>query len=242
MTKIYKYELHRLLLNKFFAGLLVVTMIFSYLVMDSEIVLGVANTAPFSGWSFGAFLVAVLPVLLVTLLFFITFLYSPNEKKVRAITDSSPISPKKYALIRCASIATGFVFISLAAIVVSLIFYTVLFRFTDFRGFIIPALLVLIPAMLFLLGLGFTLGKFHPALLYILIPAVLLLPLLNLPYSVDLFSASFFTDYPAALNTIEPSFSVPPSVLIGKFVYSAAGIFLILSGMMHFRKKPKEQN
>ncbi len=40
MSKVFGYELRRLLFNKFFFGLLAVTMFYSYLVMDSEIVLG----------------------------------------------------------------------------------------------------------------------------------------------------------------------------------------------------------
>ena len=61
--KIFKYELKRLLVNKVFAVLLVITAFYSWQVLDREIVMGVAYTAPFSQWSYGAFLGNILPLL-----------------------------------------------------------------------------------------------------------------------------------------------------------------------------------
>ena len=75
MFKIYYYELRRLLVNKFFLCLLLITAFYSYQTMSGEIILGIADTAPFSGWSYGVYLAKVLPLLLVSLLFFISFLY-----------------------------------------------------------------------------------------------------------------------------------------------------------------------
>lgn len=236
MNKVFRYELRRLLFNKFFIGLLAVTMFYSYLVMDSEIVLGVANTAPFSGWSYGAFLADVLPLLLITMLFFITFLYSQNEKKVQTITDATPADPAKYLLIRCVSILVGFLIISLAAIAVSFVFYAVIFRFTNFGTFLIPILFVLIPAMFFVLGVSIVLGKVHPAFVYALIPTVLLLTFLPLPDSINLLGGSFFSSYPATLGIIEPSFSIPFPVLTARVLYVAIGIVLTLLSVTHFKK------
>lgn len=230
MTKIYKYELNRLLLNKFFLGLLVVTMVYSYMTMDSEIVLGVADTAPFSSWSFGAFLSQVLPLLMVTVVFFLSFIFSQNEAQVRTLTDATPVPYRKYMLIRYAAIGTGFVIISLAAIAVCLVFYVNIFHFTDFRGFFAPGLLALVPALLLFLGLGTALGKLHPALIYVLIPVAFLLPLAPLPYAVDLYAGRFFAQYPTLLGTVEPAFSVPVSVFVGKAVCSLVGIGLIFLG------------
>lgn len=236
MTKIYKYELNRLLFNKFFLGLLAVTMVYSYMTMDSEIVLGVADTAPFSSWSFGAFLSQILPLLMVTLVFFLSFLCSPNEKQVQILTDATPVSHSEYLLVRYAAIVTGFIIISLAAVAVCLIFYANIFRFTDFRGFSAPALLALIPSLLLFLGMGTALGKLHPALVYVLVPVALLLPLAPLPYAADLYAGRFFAQYPASLGTVEPAFSVPASVLVGKAVCSLVGIGLTLLGFSRKRK------
>ena len=56
MKRIYLYELKRLLWNKFFIGLLLVTLFYGGQVLQNETLLGVADTAPFSPWSFGAYL------------------------------------------------------------------------------------------------------------------------------------------------------------------------------------------
>lgn len=236
MNKVFRYELHRLLLNKFFLGLLAITMLYSYFVMDSEIVLGVANTAPFSCWSYGTFLTYVLPLLLITMLFFTTFLYSQKEKKVQTITDTTPADPAKYRLVRCASIIVGYLIISFATIAVSFFFYAMIFHFTGFGSFIAPILFVLMPAMFFVLGVGIVLGKMNPALVYALIPVVLLLTFLPLPDSINLLGKNFFSNYPATLGVVEPSFKVPFSVLTARALYTVIGIVLTLLSVTQFRK------
>ncbi|WP_460277904.1 hypothetical protein [Clostridium sp. CTA-5] len=62
---LFKYELKRLLLNKFFLGILIISALYSHQVMCGDIILGVANTAPFSGWSYGVYLGKILPILLI---------------------------------------------------------------------------------------------------------------------------------------------------------------------------------
>ena len=76
MVKIFYYELRRLLGNRFTVGLLLVALLYGYWTMRGEILLGIANTAPFSPWSFGAYLAEMMPLLLVALLCFLSILTS----------------------------------------------------------------------------------------------------------------------------------------------------------------------
>ncbi|WP_432401561.1 hypothetical protein [Wukongibacter sp. M2B1] len=242
MIKLFKYEIHRILCNKFFAGLLVITFLYSYQVMAGEIVLGTANTAPFSEWSFGMYLSRMLPILLIALLFFISFLYSRQEQEVRRITDTTPMDQKQLGLLRCGAMVVGFICISVVSVCVGLCFYAVNFRYTDFSHFLLPALLTLIPAMLFVLGVGIILGKIHPALIYALMPLVFLLGYLSVPNALDLLGSSFFQKMPLSLpigTGGEPAFMVPFSVWIGKTVYAVIGLFLIILGVT--RKSDKTQ-
>jgi ABC-2 type transport system permease protein len=232
--KLFKYELHRILCNKFFAGLLVITFLYSYQVMAGEIVLGTANTAPFSEWSFGMYLSRMLPILLITLLFFVSFFYSRQEQEVRRITDTTPMDQKQLGLLRCSAMMVGFVCISVVSVGVGLWFYAVNFQYTDFSHFLLPGLLTLIPAMLFFLGIGIMIGKIHPALIYALMPLVFLLGYLPIPNAFDLFGSSFFQKMPLSLpigTGGEPAFTVPFSVWIGKAIYTALGLFLIILGL-----------
>ena len=73
MFKIYYYELRRLLVNKFFLCLLLITAFYSYQTMSGEIILGIADTAPFSGWSYGVYLAKVLPCCLSVCCFLSAF-------------------------------------------------------------------------------------------------------------------------------------------------------------------------
>ena len=64
MRTIYLYEMKRVLCNKLFAAMLLITCAYSYVVLNNTIVLGVAYTAPFSQWSFGAYIGSVAMLLM----------------------------------------------------------------------------------------------------------------------------------------------------------------------------------
>lgn len=104
MHKIFHYELKRLLWNKFFFGLLVVTLFYAYQVFTGEIILGVAHTAPFSPWSFGCYLSRLLPLLWVGELFFLSFFTAGRERRVAVLTGATPVRPRAYAWTRCAAV------------------------------------------------------------------------------------------------------------------------------------------
>jgi ABC-2 type transport system permease protein len=240
LTKLFKYELRRLLINKFFLGLLIVAALYSNYLLETVVILGVSNTAPFSGWSYGMFLAKVLPILLIALLFFISFLYSKEEKGISTLRNATSINLRALVLLRCSAMIIGFLLIAAIPIGLSLWFYANNFHFTNFGGFILPILITLLPAMLFILGLGMTAGRLHPGFLYALMLIMLLFSYLPMPYSIDLFGSNFFQSFPATLPLGadgEPAFVVPVAVWIGKTVYLISGIVLTISGLTHFRKR-----
>lgn len=63
MNKIFRYELRRLLWNKLFFGILLVSLGYGWLTLTGSVVRGVAHTAPFSPWSFGYYLSQALPLI-----------------------------------------------------------------------------------------------------------------------------------------------------------------------------------
>ncbi|MFD1178194.1 hypothetical protein ACFQ3W_18035 [Paenibacillus puldeungensis] len=236
MIRLLKYELKRLMMNRFFFGLLVVTALSCYQIMSGDIILGVANTAPFSGWSYGAYLSKVLPILLVALLFFISLLYSKRERKVEVLTEVTPVDRFRFRLLRYGAIIIAYLVIFVLPIGVAGYFYGAWFHFTAFGTLIMPTLLTCLPSMLFFLGLGLLAGRVYPALVFALMPVVLLLGYLPLPYELDLFGSHFFSSYPAGLSVIEPAFEVPLSIIIGRCVYALIGLFLIAASAI---SKPK---
>ncbi len=240
MNRLFIYELRRLIVNKFFFGLLAVAGLYGWHLMRHIIILGVSNTAPFSGWSFGQFLASVLPILLVAMLFFVSFLYGEKERKVRTLTEATPVDPVRFGFLRCGAMIVGFLLIAAVPVGLSLWFYAVNFRFTHFGSFVLPALITLAPAMIFTMGLGMAAGRIRPALVYALMLGILLLGSFRLPYAADLFGGSFFSGYSLTLPTgpdMEPAFSVPAAVWLGKSAYLIAGIFLAWFGLGEFRKQ-----
>lgn len=239
MSKVFKYELKRLLLNKFFIALLVITVLYSYQILKGDIIVGVAYTAPFSSWSYGKYLADVMPLLLITLLFFITFLYSNQEKQVKQLTFATPVSPLKYAFIKCSAMTVGYFIISLFVIILSLIFYGVIFGFYGFTNFIIPILLTLIPSMLFIFGVGLLAGSVQSNILYALMIVVLLIGFLPLPGFADLYGGYLFSTYPLELPVGldgEPMFSLPIAFLLSKISYSVGGVLMMFYGMKRYTK------
>lgn len=240
MNKLFKYELRRLLINKFFFGLLAVAALYGWHLMRDVVILGVSNTAPFSGWSYGTFLASVLPILLVAMLFFVSFLYSDQERKVRTLTEATPIDPVRFGFLRCGAMIVGFLLIAVVPVGLSLWFYAVNFRFTNFGGFVLPAMITLVPAMIFTLGLGMAAGRLRPSLVYVLMLVVLLLGYFPLPYAVDLFGSNFFQGFPLKIPMgadMEPAFTVPAGVWIGKISYMLIGIVLAWVGLRDARRR-----
>jgi len=227
------------MLNKFFLALTLITGLYSYMVLSREIIIGVAYTAPFSPWSYGAYLARVLPLLMITLLFFITYIHSNQEKQVKQLTFATPIDPYKYGIVKCSAMAAGFFAISLFAIILSMAFYAMLFRFYNFGSFFIPIVITLLPCLFFILGLGLLVGSIQANILYALMLAALLPGSLPFPKFFDLYGGNLFASYPLALPVGldgEPPFTLPVSFILGRFFFTAAGVFMAALGLRRYAR------
>ena len=224
MGKIFGYELRRLLGNKFSAGLAVLALAYSYWVMNEEVVAGVANTAPFSPWSFGAYLGQVMPVLVAGLFFFLFLLpFARGGAGGAGCFDAAVTAPGMYRAVCCGACAAAFGAIALVPILYAGVFYAVAFGFTGFGSLLGPLVLAVLPPFLLALGGGMLAGRLHRGLPFALIPAALLLAVWTPPEALDLFGTGFFAGYPAGLGTVDPGFSVPAGQAAGRAVAGAAG-------------------
>lgn len=227
MFKIYYYELRRLLVNKFFLCLLLITAFYSYQTMSGEIILGIADTAPFSGWSYGVYLAKVLPLLLVSLLFFISFLYLRKEMQVKVLTQAAPFSASVYRLIKTSAITSAFILISLVPIAISCWFYAAYFHLGPSLEQAAACLYTLVPAAVFTLGLGLLLGRLQPLLIYACMAAALVLD--ALPISFDLYGLRFLSSYPLTLKLLDPIFQIPLDQLIQRLLLIGVGLLMVLA-------------
>lgn len=233
MIKIFRYELKKLLMNRFFAALMLLTLWYSYILLRGSVILGIANTAPFSPWSFGFYLSSLLPLLSAILLFFIAFLSSKQEKMTQVLTSASPVPPGIYRLVRCGAIFTGIFLMAVICCLMGAGFLGALFRFGNipFGEWFLPAVMVLVPSLLFVAGLGMLVGMWKGWAVYGLIGVVFLSAYLPLPDGAALIPIAFFSEYPKTLEMLDPAFSVPGSVFAGRMVYGILGILLMLGSL-----------
>lgn len=226
MCKIFRYELGRLLWNRVFLGILAVLLAYGWQTLTGETLLGTANTAPFSPWSFGSYCAGILPVICAGELFFLTFFTSARE--CRALAEASPVDPGGYAAVRLGAVLAGTLLLSACGVFMALGFYGAVFGWTGFAPLLLPGLLVLVPAAVFCLGLGWALGRIHGALLYAAIAGILLASQLPMPAALELTLGTFFETYPRSLGTLDPAFTVPGTILWSRAGYAAAGGIALL--------------
>lgn len=224
MIKIFHYELRRLLLNKLSICILAVSLGYGWLVLTGTTIQGIAHTAPFSPWSFGDYMSRMLPVICLGEFFLLTFFTSRKEQQAAVIIRATPVDFRKYAAIRCGAVLLGTLGICLGVIGLAFGFYGCFFKWTDFGSLIFPALLVLFPAVIFCLGLGWALGKLHPMLVYGAMAVPFLLSWMPLPWAGDFSMGRFFSEYPLTLETLDPAFFVSVPILCGRLAYLIFGI------------------
>ena len=224
MIKIFYYELHRLLLNKLSVCILAVSLGYGWLILTRTTIQGIAHTAPFSPWSFGDYISRTLPMICLGEFFFLTFFTSRQEQRAEMIIRATPVNFRKYAAVRCGAVLLGTLGICLGVIGLALGFCSYFFKWKDFGSLMFPALLALFPAVIFCLGLGWALGKFHPMLVYGAIAIPFLLSWLPLPWLADFSMGRFFSEYPLTIETLDPAFAISVSMLCGRIIYLILGI------------------
>jgi len=233
LSKIFKYELKRLLLNKFYISLLIINGIFAWYVLSSEIILGLAFTAPFSSWSFGAYLAWIMPMAMLTTLFLLSFYYSKNERQVEVLTMATPVDRIKYAMIRNTVVTLGFLLVCIVAFGLSIFFYASLFGYIALAAFVLPAIITIVPGFILFMGLGSFVGRINPGFLYVLIPISFIMGFVQQPLALDIFGGGYYSNFPLTLPVGldgEPAFVLSASFIVTRTLYLIIGGLLWVGG------------
>lgn len=230
MARIYLFELRRLLVNRMFFGILAVLLTYGWLTLSGTIILGIADTAPFSPWSFGFYLSRMLPILCLGEMLMANFYVSPEERRARPVLAASPVHPGKLAAVRGAAILTGSVILGASAAMLAVGFLVSLFGAQTYEGLMPATVITLAPPIVLCLGTGVAITRFQNRILaYVLTGVLVLWAALPLPAKLSLSLGQFFLEYPAMLDGLDPVFSVPSSdILISRLMLAAAGITLLL--------------
>lgn len=224
-----------MLWNKLFFGILLVALGYGWLTLTGSVIRGIAHTAPFSPWSFGYYLSQTLPLICLGELFFLAFFSSKEERLLRPLTEATPVRQRQYMALRCGAVLTATILLCLCVTALAIGFYASLFGGMNYGELFWPALLTLLPPILFCLGAGLALRQLHPALIYALMAAVFFLSVAPLPPAVSFSLNTFFTQYPLTVGTLDPAFSVPANVAVSKIIVVFIG--LALSSFATNRKK-----
>ncbi len=227
MTKVFGYELKRLLTSGLFLAMLAVNAVFAWYILTTEIIEGIAYTAPFSVWSSCAYIGKTLPISIITVLLIQAGYYGKQQKRVEILTSATPISYAQTVLIRTAVLSVCFFIIYLVIGLLGAIFYAAFFGYYGFGAFILPALLEMIPCFLFAVGVGHLAGRLHCSLIYALLPVVFIVGFVGgVSGAFDLFGGGFFSTYPLTLPVMpdgDPAFVVNSVWLLARMIYLLAG-------------------
>jgi len=243
LNKILRYELRRLVWNKFFIGLLVINGIYAWYVLTTETITGVAYTAPFSLWSFGDYLASILPLSILTVLFLLSIYYSKNEKQVEILTTATPVNKIRYALVRSAAVTICFLAICAVIFGLGIYFYITFFDYRNIIPFLLPSGMIILPCLLFTLGIGYLAGRIHQGLLYALMIIALVVGFAGFGGNFDFFGSWYFSSYPISLpvgKDGEPAFMVSTGFWIARLVYLVAGGVLLTIGINTQQRKAKK--
>lgn len=223
MHKIFRYELRRLLRSKLFFGMLLAASGYSWLTLSGSVIRGIAHTAPFSPWSFGYYLSRTLPLLCLGELSFLAFFSSKEERRLRPLTQATPVRQRQYMLLRCGAVLTATALLCLCVAALAVGFCTSLFGKIRCGPLILPALLVLLPPVSFCLGAGLTACRFHPALPCLTAAAAVLLSVPPLPAELRFSLSAFFSQFPLTLETLDPAFQVPVPLAAARLAWFLSG-------------------
>lgn len=166
----------------------------------------------------------------------LTFFTSGKAQRVNILTDATPVSPRRYALARCAAALTGTVLLALVCIAETAFFYGQYFSWYSWGQLIFPVLITLAPALIFALGSGWLLGQIRLWLVYVWMLVPFGCMALPLPDALKIWNGQFFSDYPLTLGTLDPAFSIPSAVLIVQCVLFAVGIVLLMIRPAHSKR------
>lgn len=243
MLKIFCYECRRLLGGKAFLGMSAVTLWTAYQTLRGQIIWGVADTAPFSAWSFGYYLAVLLPYISAAGLLLLTGFFTKSARQTEVLTQATTMKAWQYALVRCGAVALGQVLLSVCVAGMGIAFFISLFGAVPMQGFGQVVCLTLLPLPVLALGLGTVLGRRGVALLYALAAAMFLLPSLfsmvaalgtsgafNVAAMWEPTGLAFFRGFPAALGVLDPPLRVPVAVWIARLCLLLAGAGLLTAG------------
>lgn len=219
-----------------------VNVLFAWFILSTDIIMGIAYTAPFSAWSYCSYLGKTMPMSIITILLLTAGYYNKRQRKIEVLTFYTPVAEMYQLMIRIAVLGVCFLFIYLVIIALAIFFYIYFFQFYNFGIFLLPSLFMILPCFTFFIGFGHLIGKIHQSLIYILIFVVFIAGCFQIPYIFDFFGVEYFSTYPLSLPigiNEEPAFKISAAFGIVQIIYLCTGFACIGLRITLLSHKPR---
>ena len=242
MSKIFKYELKIILLKPYIIAMTIITLLYAYYILSTETILGISDTAPFSGWSFGKYLGDTTLISTLVTLFILSTIYSKRQKNVSILTDVTGFPVRKRIMIRNIIIGGFFLLSNLLIYITGCVFLGVIFGKIYPGVYLVDWLLITIPCLVIILGVGNLLGRINPALIYVFMGVVVLMAFVMSEYSIDINGANYYAVMSGALESLkggETPFTITPQYLCTRLMYMIFGIVALIAVSMRVGEKSR---
>jgi hypothetical protein len=152
------------------------------------------------------------------------------------------LSQKKYLAAKSLALVISYLFTMVCCILISFFFYRTTFHFTNFQNFLLPVLIIILPALMFVFGASMFLGSKSRVLLYVLIPIVLILSSVSInstPFA-DIFAKGYVTYMPTVVtvNSLgEPVFHLSFGFILSRLLITLAGMAIYTASFKKLSEK-----
>ena len=242
MTKILKYDAGIILLKPYVFVMTAVTLLYSYFILSTDIILGVSDTAPFSGWSFGKYMGEANILSILVTLFILATTFSKRQKKVELLTGLTGFPAKKRVLIKSIIIGGFYIFSNLLVLILGCVFMGSLFGKLQLGSYLVSWLLINLPCLFVILGIGNILGKKSPVLIYVFMALIVVMAFAMRESFIDLNGANYFVVMSEKLETInggEIPFSLSLGFIMRRTVYLILGAMILILNVVGLDKKSR---
>ncbi|MGI6664261.1 MAG: hypothetical protein ACOX3W_02385 [Christensenellaceae bacterium] len=229
--KLLRYEIQRILRSKVYLILGLITLVYSVYVLQSSILNGESGTAPFSEWSFLAYWLAVMPVLVIVILVYAAKTNDGEEQRVGKVTGATPTKKGEQLSAKAWGILIATTLVCILVTITAYVFYYMKFKIIAPMHLLLVMLLIIIPQIFFLLGVGLLAARLHVGAVYPIIGFFLFAHVtqLMLPMPIDFIGNSILSiprgTYPIA-GAIP--FTIPTMYLIVRVAVLCVGVLLLV--------------
>ncbi|NCB52825.1 MAG: hypothetical protein EOM54_13270 [Clostridia bacterium] len=223
---IFKYEIRRLLLSREYLLLLVITALYGVSLLRGMVLFGADYTAPFSLLTFLNYCASLAPFLDILLLVLCARQFKASERGAGAMISATSMPLPVFRLLRYGAVASAFLIAAALPVTACFLFYRVVFDYTAVGALLGPGLIFLLPPAILLFGAAVLLGNKKSAAVYVLLAAILVVSVFQIPLPASL-----------GMTGSSADFALTPAFIAGRAALTGIGIMSILASLFRSERR-----